>query len=287
MIPSSVYYLAAVGMVFIAATILGWVAFNFFRQSMDRYRATFTETARANMADMFLFVDVGQLFYINLGALIVLPSFTWLLTGDLLTAVGLFVTLLVIPPYVYRRMRKARLKRIENQLPDGLTMIAAGLRAGASTQIAIQALVKEQPPPLSQEFELFMREQRIGTDFDTALDHMEQRLPIPDFHMVASAMRISREVGGNLAETLETLADTLRRKSMMEGKIDSLTAQGRMQAIVMAALPFFLMFVLSFMEPEAMSKLYTTPIGWSVLGFIVVWVGLGFMFIRKIVSIDV
>src|SRR5690606_29791192 len=149
--------------------------------------------------------------------------------------------------------------------PDGLSLMSGSMRAGASLNIALEGLVKEQQPPLSQEFALFLREQRIGVDYETSLQHMERRVPLQDFSMVVAALRISREVGGNLAEVLESLADTLRKKHMMEGKIDSLTAQGRLQGIVMAGLPILLAILLNFMEPEAMSKLWTTTVGWVVL----------------------
>ena len=108
-------------------------------------------------------------------------------------------------------------------------MISGAMRAGASLNIALESLVKEQPAPLSQEFELFLKEQRLGVEFEESLKKMEQRIPIPDFSMLVTALLINREVGGNLAETMETLGETLRRKGMMEGKIQSLTAQGKLQ----------------------------------------------------------
>jgi tight adherence protein B len=161
------------------------------------------------------------------------------------------------------------------------------MRAGASLTVAMESMVKEQRPPLSQEFDLLLREQRVGVDFDTALKNMEKRLPIQDFIMVVSGMRISREVGGNLADILETLADTLRMKHQMEGKIKALTAQGKMQGLVMTSLPLFLMFILTHMEPEAMAPLYNTYVGWATLAVIAVMEVVGYMAIQKIVSIDV
>ena len=254
---------------------------------MNEYRDTFTDTASDNMADMFLFVDPARLFMINLILLVIFPPFLWLITGDWLVAVIGLLALLIIPKLMYGRLRKKRLARFVEQLPDGLLMISGGLQAGSSLTVAIQALVKEQQPPLSQEFELFLREQKIGVEFADALGHMEQRLPIAEFQMISSALRISREVGGNLAEVLDTLADTLRRKAMMEGKIDSLTSQGRMQGIVMSALPVLLGILLYFLEPAAMSKMFSTWYGLTVLSILIVWEGIGFFLISKIVAIDV
>ena len=254
---------------------------------MASYKQTFTDSASANMADMFMFVDATRLFYINLLAIFVVPVLTWILIGDLPTALAVFAMLAILPGFMYRSMRKKRLQKFEEQLPDGLLMITGAMRAGASLNIALEGLVKEQPAPISQEFELLIREQRIGTDFGKSLDNMEKRLPIPDFAMLTAALRINREIGGNLAEILDSLANTLLRKQQMEGKIDSLTAQGKLQGIVMTGLPVLLGVLLYFLEPEAMSKLWTTTIGYVVLAIIIIMEFMGYVMIRKITSIDV
>jgi tight adherence protein B len=278
---------AAVFCVFLAGT-LGWLIVSIKAQNqLTRYRSDFTASASANMADMFMFVDPNRLFRINLIALVVLPLVVWVLIGDLVSALGVFLIILVLPTYVYRSMRKKRLARIEAQLPDALAMVSGALRAGASLAIALDNLVKEQPAPLSQEFEILTQEQRLGVEFDVSLSNMEKRIPLQDFRMLTTALRINREVGGNLAETIESLAETLRRKAMMEGKIQSLTAQGRLQGIVMTGLPVLLGLLLNFLEPESMNKLWTTGVGWIVLSVIIVMLMLGYFMIRKITSIDV
>jgi tight adherence protein B len=224
---------------------------------------------------------------INIFAIIFIPLLVWLVTGHVLFALGTLAALIIVPTSIYAVLRRQRLKRFELQLPDGLTIIAGAMRAGASLNIALEGLVKEQPPPLSQEFELFLREQRVGVDFNSSLNHMEKRLPIQDFLMVCSALRINREIGGNLADILETLGDTLRKKQAMESKIDSLTAQGRLQGYVMTALPVLLGVLLNWLEPEAMGKMFSTTVGWVTFGVMVVMLTLGFLWIRKIVTIDV
>jgi len=127
----------------------------------------------------------------------------------------------------------------------------------------------------------------MGVDFDTALRNMEKRNPLADFALVISALRISREIGGNLAEILNSLADTLREKQTMEGKIDSLTAQGKIQGVVMTSLPLLVMFGLTQIEPVAMAPLFNSWIGWLTLAVIIIMETLGYLFIRKITSIDV
>lgn len=274
-------------LVFLSATIVSILALRAGSRFWEDYESVFKETASTNLADMFLFVDPQRMFFFNALIVIVAPLFVWVLTGDFIFGLAAFVIALVLPFYIYRVMRKRRLKAFEAQMPDALTMIAGALKAGASLNMALESLVKEQPPPLSQEFQLFLREQRIGVDFSRSLQNMERRLPTPDFHMFAAALRISREIGGNLAEILETLSGTLRRKATMEGKIDALTAQGRMQGYVMTGLPLLLGCLLYFLEPEAMSKLFTTPQGWATLTVVVVMEIAGYIFINKITSIDV
>jgi len=215
-----------------------------------------------------------------------LGDFGLILIGLLFAAVAAAVIIL-LPRFAVGYLQKKRMRQLEVQLPDALLMVAGSMRAGAALTVALESMVSESRPPISQEFELLLREQRVGVDFDTALKNMEARIPLQDFTMVISALRISREVGGNLADILESLADTLRRKHTMEGKIDALTSQGRMQGIVMTGLPVFLIFVLKFMEPEAMAPLFETFYGWCVLGVVGVMEIIGYVFIRQIVNIDV
>ena len=286
LVGSGLFFLCILS-VFLATSMFAYGVFLRGSNFMSSYKDTFTESASANMADMFMFVDATRLFYINLLAIFIIPLLILLIFRDIPLSLGVFVLLAVMPSIMYRTMRKKRLRKFEEQLPDALLMVTGAMRAGASLNIALEGLVKEQPPPISQEFELFMREQRIGVEFEKSLGNMDKRLPLQDFAMLTSALRINREIGGNLAEILESLAETLRRKHMMEGKIDSLTAQGKLQGIVMTGLPILLGVLLYFLEPEAMSKLWTTTVGYVVSGVILIMETLGYIMIRKITSIDV
>jgi tight adherence protein B len=284
---AGVSYYIILTCVFLAVCLL-WVELaKKVEKAINNYKETFTSTASSNTSDTFLSVDPNQLFIINIIAIVVLPILAWLITRDLPTTLALLAVIMLLPSIFYRSMRKKRLKRFEQQLPDGLAMISGAMRAGASLNIALESLVKEQPAPVSQEFELFLKEQRLGVEFEVSLKKMEKRIPLQDFGMLVTALLINREVGGNLAETMETLGETLRRKAMMEGKIEGLTAQGKLQGIVMTGLPILLGVMLYFMEPESMSKLWTTTIGWIVLGVIIIMETIGYFMISKITSIDV
>lgn len=272
---------------FIGGGLLGMVGLMSLYTFLRRYRETFTQTARHTLGEMFLFVEASRLFHYNLALLVVLPLLMLVVSDSLPVAAATLLLVAVLPRFVYRSLQERRLKLFFSQLPDALMALSSSLKAGGSLTASLERLVEEQRPPLSQEFELFLREHRLGVDFDTALDRMAKRIPSQDFQLVVAGMRISREVGGNLAAILESQSEILRSKAIMEGKIRSLTAQGKLQGVIMTVLPLILGTVLYFMEPDAMMLLFTTNTGWAVLGVIVVMESLGYLAIRQITNIDV
>jgi len=148
-------------------------------------------------------------------------------------------------------------------------------------------MVAEAPAPLSQEFTLLLREQRLGVTLEQSLNSLARRVPTQTTVLVVSAMRIATETGGSLAETLERTGQTIRSRLQMEGKIAALTAQGKLQAWVVGLLPVVLMLVLNKMEPAAMAMLWETKVGWAVLFVLALLEAMGIYVIRKIIAIDV
>jgi tight adherence protein B len=211
----------------------------------------------------------------------------WFLTGAWPLALLVALLTAAMPRIAYAGLKARRLQRINEQMPDALAMLASALRAGSSLQMGLTLLVNESPAPISQEFSMVLRAQRLGMALEDALEGLGKRLNMEDMDLFVSAMVIAKEVGGNLAEILERLSQTLRTKASMEGKINALTAQGKMQGWVVGLLPLALGAVLYTMDPEAMSPLFTTVYGWAVMGIILVFLLLGSFFIRKIVTIDI
>lgn len=276
-----------IGVVAAAAIVIGMAAMLLVHSWLDHQQATLATTAKTDLAAMFIFIDPKLLFKYSVGALVVIPILLLVVLDNPLVAVLSGVVVAFTPRYFVKHLQKSRITLFEKQLPDALLMVSGGMRAGASLAVALESMVKEQKPPLAQEFDLMLREQRLGVDFDSALSNMEKRIPLPDFVLLVAAMKITREVGGNFAEILESLSVTLRRKHEMEGKINALTAQGKLQGIVMALLPVFLLAILTWMEPDAMAPLYNTLYGWGVLLVVSIMITIGYFGIRKIVNIDV
>jgi tight adherence protein B len=271
----------------LAAAMLAWFLIDMGTVTMARYRASFTEKASFQAREFFLFIDPRRLFVANLAVMLLVGALVWMATGTAVLAVPAFFLMGFFPRLLYAMMRKRRMRKFEEQLPDALMMLAGGMRAGSGLNSAIAQLVTEAPAPLGQEFSLLLREQRLGLQLEQSLNNLARRVPTQTTTLVVSAMRIATETGGGLAETLERTAHTIRSRLQMEGKIDALTAQGKLQAWVVGALPIGLMMVLNKMEPEAMSHLWSSRIGWATLAVVATLEFLGMYVIRKIIAIDV
>lgn len=279
--------IAIAAAVFISVTLAAYLATRSAIIAWAGYKATFTEQARFNLADMFLFIDARILWQANAGLLVAVPAAIGLLSGSPLVAVVSALAVAILPRQLYAWLKRRRVDRIVEQLPDGLMMAAGSMRAGLGFGQALESLSRDMAPPLSQEFALVLREQRMGVKLEEALGRFNERVPVQDVTLFVSAVSISREIGSNLAESLVSLAETLRRRLLMEGKVKSLTAQGRLQGIVMAMMPVGLIGFLTFAYPDTMRAMYHTPMGWAVMGVAAVMEYLGYRMARKITSIDI
>ncbi|MFC5475462.1 type II secretion system F family protein [Paraherbaspirillum soli] len=271
----------------VSAGLLGWFIIDMGTVTMARYRANFTERTKFQAQEFFLFIDPAKLFVANFAIMALGGLLAWIVTGTVVIALPVFFALALLPRILYAWMRKRRLRKFEEQLPDALMMLSGGMRAGVGLISAIQQLVTETQAPLGQEFALMIREQRLGVTLEQSLNNLARRMPTQTTTLVVSAMRIANETGGGLAETLERTANTIRSRLQMEGKIGALTAQGKLQAWVVGLLPMLLMLILNKMEPEAMSLLWHSRTGWATLAVIAFFEFMGVFVIRKIIAIDV
>ena len=276
-----------VALVFVAgASLGGWLLLHAWA-AYAGYRRQFTDTAQHGLREFFLFVDPAQLWAAQLWVCAGLGLLAWLLSRSAGVAVGSMVLVLALPRFGLAGLRRRRLGRFERQLPDFLMSLAAAPRGGSGLHVAVRQIVQQSSAPLSQEMGLMLQEQRMGLSFDAALSNLGARLPGQGTALVVSALRVAMHSGGNLSETLERIAATLRARLYMQGRIQALTSQGRMQAWVMAALPLLLALVLDYLDPAAMALLWHTPMGWAVMGVVLLLETCGLLLIRRIVAIDV
>ncbi len=188
--------------------------------------------------------------------------------------------------YILYRINHRRTAFV-NQLGDCLTMVANAMRAGFSFLQAMDLVSKEMEPPISEEFAHVMREMNLGARIEKALDDMDKRVDSPDFSLMVTAVLIQRQVGGNLAQILDTISDTINERIRMRREVMALTAQGRASGWVLAALPIGLAGILSIVNPGYLTPLFEDPIGRMAIGGALVMEVIGFFVIQRIVDIEI
>lgn len=271
----------------ICLSVVFFLGLRAFNHALLAYEEQFKGQAQRNMAEIFLFFDPLQIWSAAVLCCVSTMIIVWVLSLNLMLSIIFGVVLLVLPPFVFHHLKQKRLKLFVEQLPLMLSMLSSALKAGSGVQSALKTVVQEAPAPLSQEFGLVLREQRLGLSFDEALSNLSVRMPTEATYLVVSSLKISAQTGGNLAEALERVANTLRAVKQIEDKIDALTSQGKFQAKVMMCLPIVLMFALNIGDVQVLSMLWTTSIGWWVLAIIILLEICGIIFIRKIVKVDI
>ena len=263
-----------------------WSIQQFERKAIQHWLNTTNQWQKHfNTLNLQLNVKVLAAGYYSLGLMSLFYCFC--IIHEVLFGVILLVLLIIAPKIIFKLLNKKRISHFEQLLPEALGQIAGSLRSGASLINAIDLYIEDTSGPVSEELSLFIKEYRFGIPLLEALDLLSQRVKNENLTLVVSTTRISTELGGNLAETYERLGATLQQKLMLEKKIDAFTSQGKLQGWVVGALPFGLMAVLHSIEPQAMGLIFTTWLGWGILGFVVVLEFLGITFIKKIVNIDV
>lgn len=245
------------------------------------------QRTEAGLAELFIFVSASRLRLATCIAIAVVIAAGWLLRWPWAANLMLAGCMALLPPFVLGVLRRRWRRHIATQLPDAIALWAGLLKSGQAMAPALAQLASRQANPLGAELRLVLAQYRLGVGLDAAVAQFRDRAGVPDLRMLATLLRAQRELGGNLAEALERLAGTLRSRLAMEARIHSLTAQGRLQGAVVGALPLLLAAVLSFMEPAAMKSLVTTPAGWAAIALVVVLELVGYMMIRRIVTIDV
>lgn len=275
------------GLVFVSLSVCAFSMLSAGSSVAVQYSDRFSRHAEGSMREHFLAGDGKRLLLVYLLMLFGLPTAAVLLKQSWVIVVGLTILMLLAPRRVSLWMAKRRRQQINASLPDGLAQIAGAMRAGLTFTMAMQSFVDEQKGPLGQEFSLVLREQRLGARLETALDNLGERVQTEEMDLFIVAALIAQDIGGNLADTLERLSDTLRRKLEMEGKIRALTAQGVIQGRLVTFLPFALLLMLNVIEPEAIQPIWSSLLGWCFLSVIIVLQFVGSTVIRKIVSIEV
>jgi tight adherence protein B len=207
--------------------------------------------------------------------------------GNPLLAAGVAAACGAAPSAALRFALRRRTEKMREQLPDVLTIMASSLRAGHSFMQALDTVAREIPQPAATEFQRVVAEIRLGRPTDDALEALSERVGSSDFRWAVLAVNIQREVGGNLAEILDNVADTLRERAQMRRQIRVLTAEGRLSAWVLTLMPIAIAVYMFAVNPEYIGLLFTTKMGLAMLVGSLILLVIGVFWMRKIVDIDV
>jgi tight adherence protein B len=250
------------------------------------------EHVARELEQMFIIISVDGLQRLKWVMAVVLAGITLLLTwearppGPLVAAALMGTVAYWSPELILVWMRRRRRLAFSNQLVDGLVLMANGLRSGFAIIQAMDMLIDEMPAPISQEFRMVRQELQLGVDLEDALQHCVDRTRDPDLDLVVTAIKITRQLGGNLAEVFDRIVAMVRDRKTMVGKAEALTAEGRLQATVVGLLPYGFAFVLVKVNPDLMRLMWTTVPGFLLLLLAIVLDAVGYFWVLRLSRIQ-
>jgi tight adherence protein B len=250
-------------------------------------RGNLEETFLDRLEAAGLNMRVAEFVLISLGSAFIPPLFVLVLTRNLLLTV-MVVLLGVVGPFLFLAVRASRRRaKFDEQLPSTLQLLSGALQAGHSLQQAVDTVVHEAGDPIAGEFQRVLTEARLGRPLEEAFEAMAKRTGSIDFEWTVMAIRLQRQVGGNLAEVLSTVAQTIRDRYSLKRQIKALSAEGRLSSLILTVLPILLFAALLVFNPLFLRPLYTTGLGIMMMSGAAVLMILGVIWLRKITEIKV
>jgi tight adherence protein B len=254
-------------------------------------RTSWGERVARNLAQADLKLKPGEYISLIVIAVIGVGFFAWFLGGrEIISGIIGAVVGFFIPRFYIGRQQRVRLEKFGDQLPDMLSLMVNGLRAGFSTVQAMEAVSKEMPEPLSVEFRRVVQEMQLGISMEDAFANLMRRIPSDDLDLIITAINVQREVGGNLAEILDTIAYTIRERVRIKGEIRVLTAQVMYSGRFLALLPIILTSIIWFGNRDYVMTVFqpeTMLCGIIIFTVAGIMVALGYFFMTRLADIEV
>ncbi len=225
---------------------------------------------------------------IQAGILLLLPLVAFLISGGNIMITIIAVVVAAVGPFMFLSIKESlRRKKFVNSLPDTLQLMAGSLSAGYSLPQAVDSVVRDGEDPIATEFNRALVETRLGVPIEDALETIADRMRSKDWAWVVMAIRVQREVGGNLAELLLTVAGTLRERARIRRQIQTLSAEGRLSAWILCGLPIVFTLYLLTARPSYILTLTKEPLGWLMIASGVITMTIGALWMKKIVNVEV
>jgi tight adherence protein B len=250
-------------------------------------RGNLEETFLDRLESAGLNMRVAEFVLISLGSAFIPPFLVLIVTRNLLIA-GIVVLLGTVGPFLYLSVRASRRQaKFEEQLPSTLQLLSGALQAGHSLQQAVDTVVHEAGDPIAGEFQRVLTEARLGRPLEEAFEAMAKRTNSVDFTWTVMAIRLQRQVGGNLAEVLNTVSQTIRDRYTLKRQVKALSAEGRLSSLILSILPLLMFVALLIFNPLFLRPLFTTTIGLMLMGGAAVLMIFGVFWLKKITEIKV
>jgi tight adherence protein B len=251
-------------------------------------RQTFAQRLSRDLARADLKITVGE-YLVAVAVLVCLGILMGMVLKNVVIGLVLVAAAIAIPRVIVAQRRATRLRDFNNQLADTITLLANSMRSGYSLLQAMELVSRESRPPMSTEFERVVREVGLGLSPEEALANLVRRIQSDDLELMVTAVNVQREVGGNLAEILDTISSTIRERVKLKGEIRVLTSQQQYSGYIIAAMPIGLALILFAINPAYMTKLFTEThwCGICLVGSSLAMILTGFFVILKIVNIEV
>lgn len=218
---------------------------------------------------------------------VLLPGLVVFFGGNPIAALALLLIASVGPISMVKLVKRKRLAKLDGQLVDAISIICSALKAGFGFQKALESVAREMPDPISREFGRVVRECGLGMPMDVSFAHLIERTRNKDLEMICSAVLIQRQVGGNLAEVLQNVGETIRQRIKIKGEIKVLTAAGRVSGLIIGLLPVFLVLILMLLNPDYIETFFSTRLGMIMIAIACALEAVGFIVVNKIISIKV
>ena len=253
-------------------------------------RTSFGSRVSQSLARADMKFRVGEYFALIFISVAVVGALAWLVGGRNIISFAIGAVLGYLLPGIYvARQQARRLNRFNDQLPDMLNLMVNGLRAGYSILQAMEAVSRELPSPISEEFRRVVQEMQLGISMEAAMANLLRRIPSDDLDFVVTAINVQREVGGNLSEILDTISFTIRERVRIKGEIRVITAQVRVSGNILALIPIVLTIVLWFLNPDyLMSFADAGPLCAALAAIVVIiLISLGYYIMTRIAAIEI
>ena len=292
-----ILFFATIGAVTLSFACFAWKFVSALNEGAGNYATAMGEETSRQFEDVFLFIsprkiaELGRLAATAAFFLFFIPLFSF--TNAISTGAGILLGLIAgafvftLPGRYAKLLRERRRTKINEQLVEALGTMANALRAGFSINQAFESVVESGEKPIKQEFQVLLQQLRVGMSFDDALASLDRRVGSDDLTLVCTSIDIARRTGGNLTEIFDRISETIRGRMRIERRVRTLTAQGRLQGIVVSAMPIILGIAMTVLKPQLMKPFLFSFRGAVSVSITLVLVICGWLIIRKIIRINV